>query len=104
MSYKTLRVSDESNRDLCRALWIATRLNAAEGILPATPEATQAEAFGRIIREWSGVALHEISDQALRNLQHFEAADWHCRECGSSALNRGGLALTDAVRCAMGCK
>ena len=105
MSYKTLRVSNETHRDLSRALWLAERLNERDGIRPAKAEAIQAECVGRILREWSSVALHEVSDQALRNMQALEDAGWSCGSCGSSGLNRGGLDITPSgVRCAGGCR
>lgn len=89
--YRTLRVSNETALDLARALWLAREANRREGNRPAKPEAEQAEALGRIVREWSSYALASLSDAP-----GFEAickADWRCA-CGSTGINKGLLTVT----------
>jgi len=95
--YRTLKVSDETAFDLARALWIASRLNAREGINPAKPEANQAEALGRIIREWQSVSLAQVASEP--DFPALCQADFRC-PCGSTGLNAGGLVVhAGAVAC-----
>lgn len=86
--YRTLRVSDETAFDLVRALWLAERANEREGIVPASPEARQAEAFGRMIREWTAITLP--SQPTTPEFLVLTNEDWRC-PCGSTGLNKGGL-------------
>lgn len=90
-TYRTLRVSMDTVPDLVRALHLARRANEREGICPARPEAAELEAFGRIIREWSLVAIHAgpIDDDFVT----LGRADWSCSECSSSSLGSGGLVV-----------
>lgn len=86
--YRTLRVSMETVPDLSRALWLAERANEREGIRPAKPEARQAEAFGRIVREWTSITIH--SQPMTEEFIALTIADWRCA-CGATGLNAGGL-------------
>ena len=97
MSYRTLRVSDESAFDLARLLWMAERLNTREGNHPTNPIARQHEALARIIREHSAMIVGQVCHEP--GFAELCAADWRCA-CGSSGLGKGGLLATPAgVRC-----
>ena len=89
--YRTLRVSDETALDLARALWLAREANRREGNRPARAEAEQAEALGRIVREWAGYALPQLSDAP--GFLDLCRSDWRCA-CGSTGINKGLLTAT----------
>ena len=91
-AYRTLRVSDETALDLARALWLAREANRREGNRPAKPEAEQAEALGRIVREWAGYALPQFSDAP--GFDSLCRADWVCSSCQSTGINKGLLTVT----------
>ena len=88
MTYRSFKLSEESWPEAVRALWMAGVKNAREGNRPAKPEAAEKEAWGRILREWSAITVHEVchEDGFLELCQ----ADWRCA-CGSSGLGKGGL-------------
>lgn len=87
--YRSLRVSDETAFDLARALWVSAVLNDRDGTTPGNPQARQAEAFARIIREWSESALPGFDAPGFEQLTD---ADWQCG-CGSTGINAGGLTV-----------
>lgn len=90
MSYKALRVSLETVPDLVRALYLAGLANDQEGNSPSRPEARELEALGRIVREWSSVALPSV--HLGPEFDALSASDWTC-QCGSSGLGKGGLVV-----------
>ena len=100
MSYRTFRLSEESWPEAVRALWMAGVKNAREGNRPAKPEAAEKEAWGRILREWSAMTVHEVCHEP--GFLALVQADWRCQAegCGSSGLGSGGLLTTsEGVRC-----
>ena len=92
--YRMFRVSDETAFDLVRALWLADRANAREGIQPANPAAREKEALKRIILEWSAVVVGQLCHEP--GFGELCAADWRCG-CGSSGLGSGGLHVAGGV-------
>lgn len=105
MSYKTLKVStetvkisDETWPDLVRCLEMAAKLNERDGICPDKPEARQAEALSRIVREFT-VELLPLYGKG-KEFEALEDAGWRCGTCGSSGLNSGGLVVRpQGVKC-----
>ena len=95
--YRTFRISDELAPDFVRALWLADRANRREGNFPANPLAREKEALRRIVLEWSGVVVSQLSSEP--GFLALCEADWQCG-CGSTGLGSGGLHVTaGAVYC-----
>ena len=86
--YRTLKISDETALDLVRAIYLAREANRREGNCPASDAAEQAEAVGRICREWSAITLPNT--EWTPELQTLCAQDWQC-PCGATGLNAGLL-------------
>lgn len=97
VSYRTLKVSDETAFDLARLLWMAEKLNAREGNAPLSPQSRQAEALARVVREHSAMIVQQVCHEP--GFMELVRADWRC-SCGSSGLGKGGLVVSPAgVRC-----
>jgi hypothetical protein len=89
MQYRSLKVSEDTFPDLARALWVAGTLNDRDGNTPPTAQARQAEAFGRIVREWSQEALPGFDAPGFEELCQ---ADWRC-QCGRTGIGDGLLTV-----------
>lgn len=102
--YRHLAVSGDTLPDLARALWVAEALNRAEGNVQPNRQSAQAEAFARIVREWSVSALAEFVGVASpwqgREFLAIEGTNWQCARCGSTGLNSGGLTAAGCMACA----
>tara|TARA_R110000868_G_C10892332_1_gene763721 strand:+ start:1434 stop:1781 length:348 start_codon:yes stop_codon:yes gene_type:complete len=90
-NYRSFKLSEESWPEAVRALWMAGVKNRRDGIEPAKPEAAEKEAWGRILREWSAMTVHEVCHEP--DFMPLVRADWRC-SCGSSGLGKGGLIAT----------
>jgi hypothetical protein len=88
--YRSIKVSDETAFDLARLLWMAERLNAREGNYPSSPQARQAEALARVVREHSAMIVSQVAHEP--DFMPLVKADWRCA-CGSSGLGTGGLVV-----------
>lgn len=86
--YRTFRISDELAPDFVRALWLAIQANRREGNWPSNPQAREKEALRRVILEWSGVVVSQLSSEP--GFLELCQADWRC-PCGSTGLGSGGL-------------
>lgn len=101
MSYKTVKLSEETAFDLVRALEMAAIENDREGLSPLDPIQRQHEAMSRMVRDYSLAVIHSAS-----RAPHFlvlATADWRCSRCGSSGLGRGGLRVVEGAAVCWGC-
>lgn len=104
--YVTLKISPENTLALCRAVYMAGRLNAWDGITAGTPEARQADAVLRILTDfdhnnarayWAMLRRRGARGEELGQAEALDRDGYRCIRCGHTGLSNGGVVAERVV-------